>query len=135
VNGRLLDTHILLFLAFDRSRLSPTLVEELLDPALERYVSAVSAIEIAIKSSMGKLPLPPPFEIDFPTAFETLARRFSARLLPIELTAVARMKALPLHHRDPFDRLLIAQAMDGDLSLVSRDRHFHAYDGLKLIVA
>ena len=135
MSGRLLDTHVLLFLALDRSRLSGALIEDLLAPEADLYVSAVSAIEIAIKNSLGKLPLPPPFEIDFPAAFQTLAQRFSATMIPIQLSSVARMRVLPLHHRDPFDRLLISQAMEADLTLVSRDREFRAYEGLKLMSA
>ncbi len=93
-------------------------------------MSHVSAIEIAIKNSIGKLSLPPIFDLGFEYGFAETVRQLAADGLPIEVAHVAKLRDLPLHHRDPFDRLLIAQAVTEDLTIVSRDRKFSLYPGL-----
>jgi PIN domain nuclease of toxin-antitoxin system len=98
-----------------------------------RFVSAISLAEIAIKTSLGKLPLPAPFATDFGGALRALLRRTEVDVLPVGLDVVERLRQLPLHHRDPFDRLIIAQAFAAGLTIVSRDRVFAAYDGLEIL--
>ena len=132
---RLLDTNILLFLALDRSRIAPKVLEILTEPQARLHVSQVSAIEIAIKSSVGKLPLPAAFQIDFPAAFQGMSERMGATMLGVELPEIARLRTLPLLHRDPFDRLLVAQALEYGLELVTTDRQLEAYPGLKVLMA
>jgi PIN domain nuclease of toxin-antitoxin system len=89
----------------------------------KRFLSVASAWEMAIKASLGKLALAKPFGELLP---ELLAGSGIA-LLPIELTDAARVAVLPFHHRDPFDRLLIAQALERDLLIVSADSAFDSY--------
>jgi len=85
--------------------------------------SAVSAMEIAIKQSLGKIELPGPAE----TWLEPAVREAGFDLRPLEFADALRLRALPWHHRDPFDRLLVAQAMDG-LTLCTQDEQLAAYD-------
>jgi PIN domain nuclease of toxin-antitoxin system len=95
----------------------------LLDPAIERSVSVVSLWEIALKVQIGKLVMP----IDRTYYLRELAV-LKARPLPVELRHSLAALELPMHHRDPFDRLLIAQAREESLTLVTRDKVFPAYD-------
>ena len=132
---KLLDTNVLLFLALDRSKLSASTLAAVAAPDAGLHISPVSAIEIAIKSSLGKLILPKAFQADFRSAFSTMVDRMGATLLDIDLPAISRLRELPLIHRDPFDRLLIAQALEYDLELVSSDRIFSQYPGLKVVAA
>lgn len=130
-SGILLDTNALLLLAL-QSTAVPEVHRETFASS-ERYISQVSAIEIAIKFSIGKFSLPPPFGTDFPRAFLDMAAQFRADVLPIDLKHIDRLSRLPLFHRDPFDRLLIAQALEHDLTVMTRDRAFAAYPGLNLV--
>lgn len=113
----LLDTHVLLWAATEPDRLSPSAREALEDGAQEVLVSAVTCWEIAIKQSLGKLDLARPAEIWVP---EVIART-GFDVLPVDLASALRVRSLPWHHRDPFDRLLIAQALEGGYSLVTHD--------------
>ena len=81
MNAYLLDTNALLWVALDRRALSPKAREILFDATL--YASVVSGIEIAIKSALGKLPLPPPFETDFEAAFRLLLEKSAVDLLTL----------------------------------------------------
>ena len=118
----LLDTHTFLF-AFDRPEaLGARARAALLDPSIERYVSTISLWEIAIKVRIGKLQLPTH------RSYYTAQLEFlNATILPVTLDHSLEIFQLPLHHRDPFDRLLIAQARAEDLTLVTRDRTMTAY--------
>ncbi len=127
----LLDTDAFLLLGFGIGEVSQATRNVLAEG--QRFISHVSAIEIAIKHSIGKLPLPPSFELGFQHGFAETVRELAADLLPIEISHVAALSTLPLHHRDPFDRLLIAQAVSEELTIVSRDRKFDLYAGLQLI--
>jgi len=131
VSGILLDTNALLLLALQPEKVSPIAQE--LFATQNRYVSQVCAIEIAIKLSIGKLVLPPPFQTDFTRAFHEIATRLSADILPIDLKHIDRLSRLPLVHRDPFDRLIIAQSLENDLTIMTRDRAFAEYPGLSLV--
>lgn len=110
----LLDTHVLLWSGYDPGVLDQTLRLRLADPATAVYVSAASAWEIAIKRRLGKLTL----SID--TDALAGALRFSA--LPISLAHAEAAGRLDWSHRDPFDRMLVAQARAEMLSLVTADR-------------
>jgi PIN domain nuclease of toxin-antitoxin system len=135
VTAFLLDTDVVVKSIYFPERLSPQVRAALTDPANDRWVSVVSAFEIAVKIGIGKLPMPKQFSSDFLAAFCDVVDRFAARTLDVQLPHAARITALPLHHRDPFDRLLIAQAMVEDLTLVSGDRQFSRYLGLKVLTA
>jgi PIN domain nuclease of toxin-antitoxin system len=124
----LLDTNALLFLVSRSDRLAAGRVSAIgMQP---RFISQVCAIEIAIKQSLGKLTLPPPFQTSFAHAFAEATDGLGLDLLPIEMAHIETLSHLPLHHRDPFDRLIIAQALAENLTIVTRDRHFALYPGL-----
>lgn len=118
----LLDTHAFLWFIEDSPRLRPQ-VKALLESDVELLISTASLWEIALKSSLGKLTLTQPFEIFIPQQLELNI----ITILPIELAHLAIISTLPFHHRDPFDRLLIAQAIVEQLPLVSADAAFDAY--------
>lgn len=119
----LLDTHALLWwLAGDR-QLSVKARRVIADQQHEVYVSAASAWEVATKHRLGKLPMAGPLAIDF--ALEI--RRLGFTPLPITLEHAQVAGALPNHHRDPFDRVLVAQAREERFALVSNEVVFDDY--------
>ena len=95
----------------------------------------VSAVEIAIKHQAGKLTLPSDFEADFGGALDGLLQRMQMTPLPFDLSSAAHLATLPLHHKDPFDRMIIAQALTSDLPVATADAKFLAYDGLAVLKA
>ena len=120
----LLDTQVLLWLFLRSSRLKKTIRSILADPANVVYVSAVSTWEIAIKTNLGKLELPGSPAQYLPDRIE----RAQLTNLPIAPLHTYGVFSLPSHHRDPFDRLLIAQAQLESLTIVTNDRAFSKYD-------
>ena len=122
MNRLLLDTHTFLWWDGAPARLSATILALCSDPSVVLYLSLVSLWEIQIKSSLGKLPLALPLA-------EILRDQQAAglQLLPITPAHIFALDALPPHHRDPFDRLLIAQALAEDLTLASADSLFAPY--------
>ena len=128
MSGYLLDTNAFLFIVSRSDRLATDRIAGL--ASRPRAVSQVCAIEIAIKLGLGKLTLPPPFETSLAHGFADAVERLAARILPIELPHIEALRHLPLHHRDPFDRLIIAQALVENLTVVTRDRSFALYPGL-----
>lgn len=131
--GYLLDTHVFLNIAKLDRPLSKRLAEVLDDPKAELFLSAVSIAEACIKANLGKLTLPDIIARDPAAGFRAAASRFGYRLLPLEVEHASRLLGLPHHHCDPFDRLLICQAMAENLILVSDDRAFPLYSGLSLL--
>ena len=124
----LLDTHALIWYALDDPQLSGTAQALILDPMNEILISPASYWEIAIKVSMGKLPLHQPYE-DF---MDVCLKRYKFVILPIETRHTAALVAMPFHHKDPFDRLLIAQAMVERIPIVSVDGAFDPYSVTRL---
>jgi PIN domain nuclease of toxin-antitoxin system len=120
----LLDSHALLWFLDDSPALSARAKAAIEHPDSETWVSIASLWEIAIKSNLGKLDLSEPFEAVFPAQLDT--NGFVQ--LPVRLRHLYELERLPKLHRDPFDRLLIAQARAENLTLVTRDRNFPAYD-------
>lgn len=119
----LLDTHAFLWWVDDAPQLSRRAREAIARAENECLVSLASCWEMAIKASLGKLDLPAPMERFIP---EQLAiNRFQR--LDIDFRHVVRTAAMPFHHRDPFDRLLAAQALEEDLTLVTGDPVFRKY--------
>ncbi len=131
MSAYLLDTNALLWIGLEPEALTAQTTARLMDAEL--YVSVISAAEIAIKASIGKLYLPPPFETDFGGAFRNLLTRSAIDLLPLDLKVIEHLRQLPLHHRDPFDRIIIAQAFAEGLAVATRDRAFFAYPGLEIL--
>jgi len=119
----LLDTHTFLWFLLDDPHLSIPARDCIVDPTNDIEVSPATYWEIAIKISLGKYELPEPYDV-FITR-EITANDF--HILPIEPKHTAVLTTLPFHHRDPFDRLLIAQAMVEDIPIVSIDSVFDAY--------
>jgi PIN domain nuclease of toxin-antitoxin system len=120
----LLDTQCWLWMQVAPERLSARSQELLNDSENLFFLSSASAWEIAIKYSIGKLPLPiPPSEYVF-SRMETSG----TLALPVLHTHALQVATLPLHHGDPFDRLLIAQAQLEELSLLTADRQLAAYE-------
>ena len=119
----LLDTNAFLFAINPTERLGRSVSGLLQDPEIERWVSSVSFWEIATKVRIGKLPLP-----SEPAFYSNHMQILHARLLPLDMRHSMELFQLPLHHRDPFDRMLIAQARVEGLTLACNDRVFAAYD-------
>ncbi len=119
----LLDTHVLLWWFSTSPSMSQTARLALEDATNDVYVSAASAFEIATKFAIGKLPEGERLAFDF----ESMAQSQGFLPLPITSRAAAQGGRLPLYHKDPFDRILIAQALNQDLTLVSNEKLFDAY--------
>ena len=124
----LLDTHALLWWLGDPDRLPGRVRQTLSDPHNTVHVSAASAREIAIKVAVGRLSVPPDTRSWLPEALE--ASRFSP--LPITIGHALGVEQLPRHHADPFDRLLVSQALAEHLTLVTGDPQLEPY-GVPLI--
>lgn len=118
----LLDTHIFIWWADQPEKLSPAALSALEDEANELLLSVASVWEMQIKIQLRKLKLSLPLKDLIKNQQETNDLTVS----PVTLTHVLALDTLPLHHKDPFDRLLIAQSIE-DLTLVSADSQFSAY--------
>jgi PIN domain nuclease of toxin-antitoxin system len=119
----LLDTHALLWLVTDDPKASATARDTFLDPSNELLCSAVVGFEIAVKHNLGKLKLSEP-----PREFiDNRIRNNALTPLPITMAHAVRIASLPFHHRDPFDRLLVAQALEEDVPLLSGDEVLSEY--------
>ncbi len=124
----LLDAHALLWFLAGSSQLSAKALACIQDASNTIFVSPATLWEIGIKDSLGKLTLPMPFEQLFPARLDAS----SILILPILVPHLHEHRRLPFHHNDPFDRLVIAQALVEDLTLVSCDSEFATY-GVKLL--
>jgi len=119
----LLDTHIFLwYIAGDR-RLPATILPLIRDPASEVYLSAVSVWEIMVKYHLGKLPLPRSPNIYIPRQ----RQRHQIASLSLDEDSVTHLAKLPALHKDPFDRMLICQAIQHGLTLASADDAVRTY--------
>lgn len=119
----LLDTHAFIWFAYDSPALPSKTKDMLEDEETELLLSIASVWEMAIKASIGKLTLPARAS-DF-VANQT--QKDDINLLAITLPHLNQVEALPFHHRDPFDRLLVAQSLVEDLAIVSIDATFDSY--------
>ena len=119
----LLDTHTFLWAIAQEGKLSRR-AQQIYTGSNDLWVSVVSVWEILIKVQAGRLPLPEP---SGPYLTKKLAKD-RIEVLPITLDHVLRTESLPPHHRDPFDRLLIAQAMVESMTILTADRAFTKYD-------
>jgi PIN domain nuclease of toxin-antitoxin system len=124
----LLDTHAFLWFVLNDSQLSAAARTAISDPNNEVFVSPATFWEVAIKVSLGKYTLAVPLEAFFQQGIQ--ANGF--KTLPIEFRHAAQVAALPFHHKDPFDRMLIAQALVEGLTLVSIEAAFASY-GVKCL--
>jgi PIN domain nuclease of toxin-antitoxin system len=119
----LLDTHTFLWAVLDDPHLSDKAKGLMLNADNELFVSPATYWEIAIKISVGKYTL----DDDFETFMERQTAYSEFTLLPISVKHAALVATLPFHHRDPFDRLLIAQAISERIPIISTDRALDAY--------
>ena len=119
----LLDTHAFLWFVADDRRLSATSLQAICDPRNVVHFSTASAWEIAIKTNIGKLQLAVPYGEMLPGELD----RNGMASLHIAWPHLWRYHRLPLYHRDPFDRMLVAQALADDLTLVSKDTMLDRY--------
>jgi PIN domain nuclease of toxin-antitoxin system len=120
----LLDTHVLLWWLADDPRLTPTMRDGIADPSTAVLVSAASAWEAASKAAVGKLTVPDGLRQEL--------ERQGFDELPVTVEDGLAAGALPRHHADPFDRMLIAQAARRRLVVVTADRRFADYDVVTL---
>lgn len=119
----LLDTHIFLWAISDYARLSSRAGEVIRDSDNEVLVSIASAWEIAIKVGIGKFVMPIPLA---PYLQRQLVKH-RIGVLSIQFSHLAMLEKLPLHHRDPFDRLLVAQCLEEDAALITVDSQLQRY--------
>lgn len=115
----LLDTHILIWYVMGDEQLPIAWREMIQSDHNQKCVSIASLWEIAVKTNIGKLTIKYPLDRIVPTDFQ---------LLPIELPHLLAYQQLPLHHRDPFDRMLIAQAQAERLTLMTEDSNMPLYE-------
>lgn len=126
MNRLLLDTHAFIWFVSNDATL-PVSTREQIESAEVVFLSIASLWEIAIKLNIGKLSLKGTFEDIEPQLIAA-----DIKILPVTFTDTVKFRYLPLHHRDPFDRILVAQAINHSLVLVSRDVAFDAYSVQRL---
>jgi PIN domain nuclease of toxin-antitoxin system len=119
----LLDTHVFLWFISGDPRLPAAMKDGICDPTNEVYVSVVSLWESLVKCQLGKLSIPEPPEMFLSTQRE----RHGFASLPLNEASVCRLVQLPPIHRDPFDRMLIAQALEHQLTFVTVDEALRRY--------
>ena len=124
----LLDTHAVLWFWWADSQLSAAAMAAICDPSARKLVSPASVWEVAIKVSQKKLDIGGPFRGFFP---QSMAHN-NFEWLPMTDDHFATLADLPFHHKDPFDRLLIAQALAEGIPIVSADAAFDAYGVTRL---
>lgn len=114
----LLDTNVFIWMQEGNETLPVSCRKLIEDPTHQKYLSIASLWEIAIKTNIGKL------EFDIPL---TEAVPVEVEILDIKLSDLVQFQNLPLLHRDPFDRLIISQAIERNLAILSADERFHEY--------
>ena len=115
----LLDTHVFLWMLAEPERLSAEVRRVIADPNHTVFLSAVSGVEISIKRALGKL--------EAPSGLAAEAEHRGLTHLPLTFRHAEVLDSLPPHHADPFDRMLLAQAIAEGLTLVTHDRKFESY--------
>ncbi len=120
----LLDTHIFLWLNSDPEKLSSYIRDICINPENQLHLSLVSPWEIQIKQQLGKLRL----HRELSDMVETQVEQNELNILPIKLEHIYALNNLPYRHKDPFDRLLIAQAGIESMTLVTMDKKIEQYD-------
>lgn len=118
----LIDTHTLLWFVSGDERLPPPVRTRIESGDFDHYISLATYWEIAIKQSLGKLELEDPLQ-----RFMERRRVEGFNVMPIKQEHIAKVATLPFHHRDPFDRLLISQAICEGMTICTQDKHFTAY--------
>jgi PIN domain nuclease of toxin-antitoxin system len=119
----LLDTHTLFWSVEEPAKLSSAAAAAITDPANDRLLSAATVWELAIKFGQGKIKLSMPYRTWMNTAITDL----QLVILPVTVAYADRQATLPAHHKDPFDRMMIAQALEDAIPIISIDVAFDAY--------
>ena len=125
----LLDTQCLLWWFVQPERLNEEAIAQIADESNQLWFSVASIWEIGIKVAIGKLPLPEPID----SYISTRMAQLGAQVLEIRTPHALRAAAFPFHHKDPFDRMLIAQAQIEQMTLVSADSMFKQYSDISLL--
>jgi len=120
----LLDTHAIVWWATGDRRLSRKARVTIADPKTEVFISIASAWEIQIKAALMKLTLNESVD----ALYRSLIIDQGFRMIGIELSDIDQLSTLPPHHRDPFDRMLVAQSLRGSFTLVTKDSVVSSYD-------
>ncbi|MDZ4805249.1 MAG: type II toxin-antitoxin system VapC family toxin [Candidatus Eisenbacteria bacterium] len=120
----LLDTHVFLWMSVSPERLNANVIDRLSEPGARIFLSAATALELSIKVARGKLSLGDSVE----TFLGDRMRRHQLMELPMTSRHAIEVGRLEWHHRDPFDRILVAQARCDDLTLVTGDPRILRYD-------
>ena len=123
----IVDTHIFLWLLNGPSKIDKNYLQYLENTDNNIYLSSMSMVELIIKSSIGKL------KVDFD--IEQAANTMGLQVMPFDSKDALQLSKLPLHHKDPFDRMIIAQTISKNYSLISDDSKFKQYtaNDLKLL--
>ena len=116
----LIDTHIFIWLMENSKKVSPRIKTLLSSPSINVFISIVSIWEIVIKQTKGQLKTP--------KNIEESIHKAGFKILPIEISHVLGLKELPLHHKDPYDRMLISQAQAESLTLITSDVKIWKYE-------
>ncbi len=116
----LIDTHIFLWLMFDLKKISAKHLEILQNSSNNIFLSSLSIAEIMIKKSTGKL------DVEFD--LEYVLNVFDMKMLDFDANSALYLGTLPFHHRDPFDRMIISQAISNKYKIISIDNKFSKYD-------
>ena len=119
----LLDTHTALWALDERKKLSPSVLSLMDDVSVPLCISVVSAWEIAIKTSVGKLDF-----VGGSDFFLEMMQRNGVEILQLKSSHIRHVETMPFHHRDPFDRMLISIALAEELTLLTADENIQQYD-------
>jgi Uncharacterized protein conserved in bacteria len=120
----LLDSHSFVWMHDQPDKLSSNVADQIIDPANEVYLSVATVWELQIKIKLGKFS----FSDRLDNVIADQRRVNGIQILPVSLSHALYVDKLPVHHKDPFDRLLIAQAIVEEMTLVSSDKLFAKYD-------
>jgi PIN domain nuclease of toxin-antitoxin system len=131
----LLDSHVFITFKFEPQKIRRETRETIESPADQMFVSVAGLWELAIKAANGKLPRYAHLIAGDAEGLRQALQESGFALLPIELEYALAAARLPQHHRDPFDRMMIAQAMIEDLTIISNDAIFPRYRGLRVLAA
>ena len=127
----LLDTHIFIWLIDEDNRLDSLWREEIKNPQNQIFLSVASVWECVIKYQIGKLNFPQSPDIYLPQK----RKEYLIKSLPINEESLSHLRQLPLLHKDPFDRLLISQSLQDDLTIMTEDNAILAYPNLTIFTA
>jgi len=130
----LLDTHIFVWTKTAERPVLPHILSQMADPSNEVMVSLASAWELCIKASVGKLKGDASLLVGDEASFKRALETSGLQMLPIVPAHIFAVRNLQMHHRDPFDRLIVAQAMTERVTLITADRRLDVYEGLEMLI-